>query len=208
MDKSQKAVAVFDKLAQLYQDKYMNVDLYAAGLDLLCGWLTAKATVFEMACGPGNVTRYLLDKRPDLQILGTDLAPNMIALAQANNPQAQFEVMDCRDIGTFPQNFDAVVCAFCLPYLSKEATVQLIADTARKLNPNGLFYISTMEDDYAQSRLMTGSTGDLVFIHFHESGYLVEALETQGFAIKHLERIRYQSGESRTTDLILIAQKS
>lgn len=207
MDQSQKAVSVFDKVAQLYQDKYMNVDLYATGLDLLCDLLPPNAHILELACGPGNVTRYVLDKRPDLQIVGTDLAPNMLKLAQSNNPEARFEIMDCRDIPTRESNYDAIIFAFCLPYTSKNETLKMIADAARKTNPNGLIYISTIEDNYTQSRLMTGSTGDQIFIHFHESGYLVEALEHAGFAIKHLERIRYQSGENDITDLIIVAQK-
>jgi 23S rRNA G2069 N7-methylase RlmK/C1962 C5-methylase RlmI len=43
------------------------------------------------------------------------------------------------------------MCGFCLPYLSKEEAVKLIRDAAAILNPDGVFYISTMEDDYSKS---------------------------------------------------------
>jgi 2-polyprenyl-3-methyl-5-hydroxy-6-metoxy-1,4-benzoquinol methylase len=206
--KSKKAVAIFDKLAMHYQNKYMNVDLYADGLDRFCDALAPNASVLELACGPGNVTRYLLDKRPDLQILGTDLAPKMIALARTNNPEARFEIMDCRDIAQLQQQYDGVVCAFCLPYLSREETVRLIADSAKKLNPGGLIYISTIEDNYAKSGWKTGSTGDQMYQYFYEGDDLVDILKANGFEVVHIDRIVYQSGETPVTDLILIARKS
>jgi trans-aconitate methyltransferase len=58
------------------------------------------ADILELACGPGNITQYIISKRSDFKILGTDLAPNMIELAKINNPSAQFQLLDSRDIRT------------------------------------------------------------------------------------------------------------
>lgn len=208
MDNNKNAVEVFNKLAGHYQNKYMNVDLYGKSFDLFCNSIKKEnATVLEIACGPGNITRYLLNKRPDLKIFGTDLAPNMVALAKINNPEAEFEVMDCRKIGMIDKKYDAVMCGFCLPYLSKEEAIRLITDAAALLNSGGIFYLSTMEDDYSKSRLQTGSTGDQVFMHYHEGAYLVEALTKNSFRINHLQRQDYPDGETKTTDLLIIAEK-
>ena len=43
----------------------------------------------------------------------------MIELARHNVPQGQFEIMDRRDIAQLGQQYDAIVCDFCLPYLAK-----------------------------------------------------------------------------------------
>ena len=73
MDKSKIAVAIFNKLAKMYQDKFMNVDLYSESFDLFCNAIQKEnATILEIACGPGNITKYLLNKRPDFNILGID----------------------------------------------------------------------------------------------------------------------------------------
>src|ERR1043165_1092851 len=99
MDYNEMAVNVFDRCAQDYQAKFMDVQQYSRSLDIFCAQVKKDAGILELACGPGNITKYLLQKRPDLEILGTDLAPNMLELAKQHNPQAIFQLMDCRDIG-------------------------------------------------------------------------------------------------------------
>ena len=99
MDKTKMAVDVFDRQAHNYEQKFMDVSLYHHSLDKYCDRLSsAQATVLELACGPGNITAYVLGKMPELQILGTDLSPAMLALARKNNPAAVFELLDCRNI--------------------------------------------------------------------------------------------------------------
>lgn len=206
MDKTKIAVGIFDKLAKQYQDKFMDVNSYGATFDLFCNSVKQEnASILEIACGPGNITQHLLQKRPDFKIFGTDLAPNMIELAKVNNPTAQFEVMDCRQIGKITQKYDAIMCGFCLPYLAKEEMIQLIQDASQLLNPSGIFYLSTMEDDYSQSRIRKGSTGDEIFMHYYRAEDLTAPLEENNFKIINLQRQDYPANDD--TDLIIIAQK-
>ncbi|RZJ31420.1 MAG: class I SAM-dependent methyltransferase [Flavobacterium sp.] len=207
MDKTKAAVAVFDKLAALYQQKYIDVSAYSDSFRVFCENLPDGASIFELACGPGNITRYLLDLRPDLKIYATDLSPNMVALAAQNNPEARFGVLDCREISNLNEAYDAVMCGFCLPYLSKEDAVALIADAARLLRADGLLYISTMEDDYQKSGFEAGSTGDKIFMHYHEAGYLTSAFKESGLAVIFEKRYHSFLGEKRITDLVLVGQK-
>ncbi|MEO5776912.1 MAG: class I SAM-dependent methyltransferase [Flavobacterium sp.] len=208
MDQTKIAVGIFDRLATAYQDKFMDVSMYHDSLDIFCESIPKQnATILELACGPGNITKYLLDKRPDFKILGTDLAPNMIALAKENNPDADFQLLDCRDINQLNQKFDAVLCGFGLPYLSKEATIKFIIDSSKQLNPKGILYISTIEDDNAKSGFKTGSTGDKIYQNYHQADYLTEALENNGFKIIEMQRKEYIHNEQNTTDLIIIATK-
>ncbi len=208
-DKNKQAVEVFNKLAQSYQDKFMDVSLYHDSFDVFCSHIkNEKASVLELACGPGNITQYLLKKRPDLNILGTDLAPNMIELAKINNPQASFQLLDSRATTSLNKTYDAIMCGFCLPYLSKEEAIQLIADTAKVLTTDGVIYISTMEDAYSKSEFKKGSSGDELFMHFHEGDYIREALYSSGFKTIDLKRQNYPTTDgSKVIDLIIIAQK-
>jgi len=209
MNKTEQAVAVFNKYASSYERKYMNVDLYADTFDFFCNKITNRhAKVLEIACGPGNVTRYLLDKRPDLDILATDLAPNMLQIAKMNNPETRIMLLDCKKIKELQEKFDAIMCGFCLPYLSKEEVIQLIADAYDILKPNGVLYISTMEDDYSKSGYQKSSNGDELYVHYHEAGYLVEAMEKKGFKVDLVERKDYhQPDGSITKDLVIVSEK-
>jgi ubiquinone/menaquinone biosynthesis C-methylase UbiE len=211
MDHNPMSVDVFNKRADLYQEKFMDVTLYHDTFDLFCEYLPREqATVLEVACGPGNVTKYLLHKRPDLKILGTDLAPNMLRLAAINNPQATFQLMDARDIGKMDRVYDGVMCGFGFPYLSKTEVITFIADAARLLADTGVLYISTMEDDYSKSGLkQSATTGDTTYTYYHQADYLTEALTTHHFHIVLVTRkVSVAADGSNTTDLIIIAVKN
>lgn len=203
MDKTKIAVDIFNKLAHSYEEKFMDVSLYHDSLDLFCKSIQKEnAEMLELACGPGNITKYLLTKRPDLKILGIDLAPNMLELAKINNRNSSFQLMDCREIKSLNKRFDAIMCGFALPYLSKVDAVKLIGDASQVLYPDGIIYISTMEDDYSKSGFKKGSTGEEIFMHFHEAEYLVKALEENGFRIMDLQRLK----QDDVVDLVIVAE--
>ena len=200
----------YNSLAKQYEDKFMDWDGYHKTYAVFLDALSPEQTqLLEIGCGPGNVTRYLLEKSPHLEIHGIDFAPNMIALARQNNAQATFEVMDCRAIQSIQKKFNAVMCGFITPYLNKEDTAKLIADAASLLKPNGVFYLSTMEDDYSNSGVKGSANHDReVFMFYHEATYLKKVLLENGFDLVHEIRQNYEEqGGSNTTDLFLIARK-
>lgn len=211
MDKYTITKETYNKSAKQFQDKFMDLDLYNDSYDKFCSLIDKQnADIFEIACGPGNITKYLLTKRPDLKILGIDLSPNMIELAKINNPAADFIVMDCRTISTIKNKYDAIMCGFCLPYLSKDESAKLICDASELLVPKGVIYISTMEGDYNKSGFETTSFAgqDKVFIHYHQADYLTNALSDCGFRLVDLLRQDYPEQDGTiTTDIIILAQK-
>ena len=210
MDHTQNSVSIFNKYARIYQDKFMDVSLYHDTFDIFCDSIVkANAHVLELACGPGNITKYLLTKRPDLNILGTDLSENMIALARENNPGASFQVMDSRDLLKLNKKYDAILGGFCLPYLTKEDVFQLINDASKTLSSNGVLYLSTMEDDYNISGLRKSSEGDEMFMYYHQADYLTTSLLHNDFKIVHISRKTTSMTDGSTvTDLVIIASKN
>lgn len=203
------AAEIFNKLADLYQEKFMNVSIYGNSFEFFCDAIEKRnADILELACGPGNITKYLMEKRADFNILGTDLSLNMVNLARSNNPTVTFKVMDSRALDTLEQSFNGIMCGFLLPYLSKKETFTLIHDVAELLCPDGIFYLSTMEDDYEKSGLKKGSTGDELFMYYHQANYLIEVLTENQLEPIKLERIETKNPDgTMTTDLILISRK-
>ncbi len=210
-ERNEVTVGTYNNAAKNYQDKVMGMDLYDDTYDMFCNLIEKKnAEIFEIASGPGNVTKYLLSKRPDFKITGSDIAPNMNRLAKINNPKADFLLMDCRDIEMLGRKFDAIMCGFCMPYLSKEECRKLISDTSKLLNPNGLLYFSTMEDDYDKSGFETTSFSgpDQVYIYYHQADYLMDCLTDNGFQIIEMQRKDCPEPDGTFfTDMIFIARK-
>ena len=204
----QNIIQIYNNVAQAYQDKFANDTVYNHSYNLLLKHMeSTHHNVLDVACGFGKITNYLLEQNPTLSILGVDAAENMVNLAKQHNPKASFKVLDCREITSLQQGFDVIIFGFCFPYLTKEDALKLIKDAATMLNPNGLLYISTMIGDYEKdSRICSSSDGkNLMFIHYHEPEYLIEALEAQEFKIIENYTKLYQEGGD--TDLFLIAKK-
>ncbi|HMR89016.1 MAG TPA: class I SAM-dependent methyltransferase [Saprospiraceae bacterium] len=168
MDKYQKTFATWNKIAIKYQEIFMDKDLYNDTYDVVWHSLTKeKSKLLDIGCGPGNITKYLLSKRPDFDIHGIDVAPNMITLATNNNPTATFAIMDTRDIQQLNGSFDGIICGFCIPYLSQTDTSKLINDCYNLLNDGGLLYLSFVEGDPKTSGYQIGSTGESVYFYYH-----------------------------------------
>ncbi|MDI9256857.1 class I SAM-dependent methyltransferase [Flavobacterium sedimenticola] len=167
MDKYKETFETWNKIASIYQDKFMAFDLYNDTYDFICNFIDKpKAKILEIGCGPGNITKYVLSKRPDFDIFGIDIAKNMVELARQNNPTAHFEVMDCRQIKNLDTKFDGIIGGFCLPYLSQTESKELIANAHDLLNDNGLIYLSFVEGEPDKSEFKVGSGGRVYFNYF------------------------------------------
>lgn len=205
MDKYEETFETWNKMASLYQEKFMDLDIFNESYDSFLDSLSGEQKkVLEIGCGPGNITRYLLKKRPDLEIFGIDIAPSMIELASKNNPQARFEVMDGREIGQLKEKFDGIVGGFCLPYFSSEEAEKLIIDAVSLLNERGVIYLSFVDGDPGQSEFKSNGQGDRVFICYHRMETLKKHLAENGFEELKTFQIHYLEMDMQR---VIIARK-
>ena len=187
----------------------MDLAMYDGSYREFCDWLRrGRARVLDAACGPGNVSRYLMAQRPDLDLLGIDLAPRMVELAREAVPSAQFAVHDCRHLADLQLHFDGIICAFGLLYLSGEEATAFISAAGQALDPGGVLYLSTMLGESEDSGFQPCSTGDQVYINYHSEDQVVRSLQRCGFTQLKQSRLPSPSAAvKRTTDLIVMAKK-
>ena len=192
MDKYKETFDTWNNVASVYQDKFMDFALYNDTYDYICNSIEKpNAKLLEIGCGPGNITKYLLSQRPDFDIYGIDIAPNMIALARLNNPTADFTIMDSRDIHNFDIKFDGIISGFCLPYLSQTESNQLISNTYNLLNENGFTYLSFVEGNPEKSGFQVGSMGR-VYFNFHTLNSIKEQLIRTNFGDIEIFKVEYK----------------
>jgi 2-polyprenyl-3-methyl-5-hydroxy-6-metoxy-1,4-benzoquinol methylase len=208
MDKYQETFETWNKIANLYEDKFMNLNLYDETYDFFCNILKQEQiNIFEIGCGPGNITKYLLSKNSDLKIKGIDIAPKMVELAKLNNPSASFEIMDTRKLDEINEKFDAIMCGFCLPYLSEEDASKLIYDAKTLLTTKGILYISFIEGKPSQSGFISGSTGDRTYFYYHLLIDVENQLLKNHFEIIKAFEVKYPKADDVEIHTIIIAQK-
>lgn len=210
-DRYQITFESWNNVASAYEAYFMDLDLYNDTYDTFCQLIDRPdARVLEIGCDPGNISRYLLRQRPHWRLLGIDVAPNMIALAQVHNPTAEFEQMDCRDIASLTPGYEGIVCGFCLPYLAMPDCEKLLDDCSHLLLPDGLLYLSTIEGPYQRSGYETGSNSQhQMYVYYYPEDYLQHQLSIRGLQTLDLVRKTFEkkTGEL-STHLIWIARKT
>jgi 2-polyprenyl-3-methyl-5-hydroxy-6-metoxy-1,4-benzoquinol methylase len=75
MDRYKETFATWNKIASIYQDKFMELELYNDTYDFICSSIDKpKAKLLEIGCGPGNITKYTCYlKGPTLTFSGLTL---------------------------------------------------------------------------------------------------------------------------------------
>ena len=206
MDKYQETFETWNKIAKIYEDKFMDMDLYNESYDFIIKNIDQEnAKLLEIGCGPGNITKYLLSKRPDFHIFGIDVAPKMIELAQKNNPTAHFEVMDARKIHKIDDHFDGIIAGFYLPYLSTTECNELISKASKLLTASGLIYLSFVEGNPEASEFKTNHEGDRVYFQYHELAGVEAQLVTNGFGDIQVFKVAFKKPDIHT---IVIAKRN
>lgn len=201
---------IFSTHAETYRTRFWDVSRYTASLNRFASSLPASARVLELGCGPGNVTSYLLNQRPDLSICATDFSPEMVSIAKEENPSCETRVLDVRDLGTLNRRFEGIVSGFVIPYLNEVDTRRFLCAAADALTDGGILYVSGMvESDTQRSGIRTNSAGDTVYMYYHRAYELCKWIHQAGFDIFLQTRHGYPAGDgTMTQDLAILARKS
>lgn len=134
----------------------------------------------------------------------------MIKEAKEQNPESKFEVMDICDSGQILEQFNAVIAAFCLPYISYDDIDDLFKNIRYLTMENGLLYVSCMEGPKQRSGFeKTSFTGDNeMYINYYEREEIELLLKKNNFTVEAFYTKDYPEEDgSVTIDLMYIARK-
>lgn len=99
-------------------------------------------TVLDLCCGPGGVTRGLVEA--GVRVTGLDFSPAMLRLARAAVPEAEFLEGDAMALPFADASFDAVTIGFGIPHLPDPPTA--MAEARRVLKASGRLAYSVWQD--------------------------------------------------------------
>jgi ubiquinone/menaquinone biosynthesis C-methylase UbiE len=110
--------------------------------------VAAGASVLELACGTGRVTRLLYDRiGPDVRLVATDLNDAMLNYARqkfGSDGSIEWKQADATDLPFADQSFDAVVCQFGLMFFPDKE--KALREVHRVLKPGGQFLFNVWDE--------------------------------------------------------------
>lgn len=105
------------------------------------------ASLLELACGTGILTRLLATALPHTSITASDIQPDALQLARQkmrDQSSVQWEVIDATRLPMEDETFDVVVCQFGVMFFKDKP--EAFKEAMRVLKPGGVFVFNVWDD--------------------------------------------------------------
>ncbi len=194
--------SVYNRYAKAFDEKIASLEIYNESYNYLLRNIHENASILDLACGPGNVSYYFKQHKPNLEITGVDISEEMIGIARKRIKDGNFIVKDICDI-KFNHKFDGVVCAFAIPFLNLQETTHVISTIRKSLNRNGHFYLSFMEGSKEGFEKQSFSQNDELYTYYHPEASVLKIIDQQFLSVIKKFEIDYREQDGTITNEIV-----
>ena len=198
------AVPFAERFQRHLDDKPVDRAILAAFAGLVARRPSAR--VVDIGCGSGVATAILADLQ--LDVVGIDLSPNMVAEARRRLPGLEFRVGSMTDMELPSESVDGVCAWYSIIHLPDEHLPSAVAEFHRVLVPGGLVLLAFQVGD--QPRGLTDAFGHSVDLTFHRrQPEAVAAMLTDAGLPVWAQTVRQadDDGVESTPQAFLIARK-
>jgi len=134
----------YDRVAERYAEEYFD-ELSRKPFDreLLDGFaenLRGQGLACEIGCGPGQIARYLKDRR--VNVCGVDLSAEMVNCASSLNPDISFTCGDMLGLDFADDFLAGIVCFYAIIHLRRADVTRALKEMHRVLQPGGRLLVS------------------------------------------------------------------
>jgi SAM-dependent methyltransferase len=198
----------YDRVAAEY-DQHIGDELDHKPLerDLLDRFVAAvPGRICDLGCGPGHITRYLVQQGADA--FGIDLSPGMVEQARRRNPSLVFEPGDMRALALPDESLGGIVLLYSIIHIPRDEVTGVLRELLRVLKPGGLLLVGFHRgQEILHQAELWGKAVNLDF-YFFETDEMARYLEAAGFEVAEvIERPPYPDVEYQSQRAYIWARK-
>lgn len=207
MDKNKVAISTYEKIADKYLKQYFNDLTDTPYIDKLLNKLPQNALIADIGCGPGQFSRYMVQK--GFRVVGIDYSKEMIKIAGIKVPEVEFKYMDMRNLEFEENSFDGLLVAYSLIHISSEDIPNTLKGFNKTLKSGGYIEIIVQKGEADRLTDEPFMPSKKMFFNFFTIERLSQYLNGAGFHIIYQLEADSQDQESMSDKIIYtIAQKS
>lgn len=201
--------ASYNRIASAYADHFASeFDHKPLERRLLAEFAAANTPglIADVGCGPGQAAAYL--SGCGVEVVGIDLADEMVAQARRLHPALRFEQADMRALPFADGALAGVVALYCLIHLAPDKVPAALAEFRRALRPGGALLVSFhIGEETRHVEEMLGQAVNLDF-RFFTSDAMRQWLTDAGFRVAQvIEREPYPEIEVQTRRAYILASE-
>ena len=203
--------AAYDLVAEDYvvafADDLSDLPVDRSVLDAAIARHNGVGPVLDLGCGPGQVAEYLSTRGVD-DVIGLDLATQMLHLAAERIGRDRFTAGDMRALPFRSQSISAVVAFYSVHHLPRSDLASALGEIHRVLVPDGSFVIAThLGDGEVYTNEFLGHAFETVGGTLYDEAQLRDALTSQSFAVEQSRRRDPLSHEHQSQRIYFMARR-
>lgn len=145
MQDQKDIIDCYNKTADHYAEKFID-ELEGKHFDQIilkafCEKNKSKGKLIDFGCGPGQTTKFVFDQGLT-NLIGTDLSPEMIKVAERIFPDIQFEVADLLDLKYSSESFGSAIAFYAIVHFDYIQIKKSFEEVNRVLLDGGEFLFS------------------------------------------------------------------
>jgi ubiquinone/menaquinone biosynthesis C-methylase UbiE len=200
----------YDRLAAEYAnrlfDELQHKPLDRELLDRFAAQMKGRGEVCDLACGPGQVARYLHDAK--VSVFGLDLSPGMLEQARRLNPTIPCREGNMLSLDIASETLVGITAFYAIVNIPEQSLGVAFREIARVLKPSGLLLIAFhIGDEVVQMDELWGTPITMNFFLF-KTAQIRKSLEAAGLVVDEvIERDPYPEVEYQSRRAYILARK-
>jgi len=203
-----EVIKFYSEYCSQFDEKIGSLNIYHESYTNFIKNAKRKSNLLDLACGPGNVSLFVKNILPGIDITCSDLSLEMLDLAKKKIGNAKFYKSDILNIEIPNRKYDLIICAFGIPYIESNELEKFVSEINRYSEKGTSVYISCMEGKSIEKEIMGFADFQTVSVQRHQKEDITNSFKKFNFKLTNYSTQNYTEPNGFvTTDMFFYFEK-